>query len=162
MVSSSRESIFVNRDRAGVPESGSARNGTAIGDSGPGVAGLPPVAAAPPAACVPPAAADGQGILLRLWYSRAHSQARIAAAHYRCSKAGHRFGSDRGSPKDGSTLLSKRVMAQIRSPARVSTYKPVAWRIPAGTRRYAPNAGWPLARVGTTSNLRPAPNWRAQ
>src|SRR5260370_41371154 len=58
--------IFVNRYRAGVPESGSAHNGTAIGDSGPGVAGLPPVAAAPPAACVPPAAADGPGILLRL------------------------------------------------------------------------------------------------
>src|SRR5215467_892086 len=45
---------------------GSAHNGTAIGDSEPGVAGLPPVGAAPPAACVPPAAADGPGILLRL------------------------------------------------------------------------------------------------
>jgi hypothetical protein len=33
----------------------------------------------------------------------------------------HRLGSDRGSPNHGSTLLSKRVMAQIRSPARVST-----------------------------------------
>src|SRR6478609_2164530 len=32
----------------------------------------------------------------------------------------------------------------------------------AGSRRYAPNAGWPLARTGTRSNLRPAPNWRAQ
>src|SRR5712692_7638696 len=28
--------------------------------------------------------------------------------------AGYRLGSDRGSPNDGSTLLSKRVMAQIR------------------------------------------------
>jgi len=35
--------------------------------------------------------------------------------------AGYRLGSDRGSPNDGNTLLSKRVMAQIRSPARVST-----------------------------------------
>src|SRR4029077_21052873 len=76
--------------------------------------------------------------------------------------AGYRLGSDRGSPNHGSTLASKRVMAQIRSPARVSTQKPVAWRIPAGTRRYAPNAGWPLARVGTRSNLRPAPNRRPQ
>src|SRR5215469_18087557 len=75
---------------------------------------------------------------------------------------GYRLGSELGSPNHGSTLASKRVMAQIRSPARVSTWKPVAWRIPAGTRRYAPNAGWPLARVGTRSNLRPAPNWRAQ
>ncbi len=33
----------------------------------------------------------------------------------------HRLGSDRGSPNHGSTLLSKRVMAQIRSSARVST-----------------------------------------
>src|SRR6478609_9149856 len=113
--------IFVNWYRAGVSESGSAHNGTAIGDSGPGVAGLPSVAAAPPAACGPTAAADGPGILLRLWYSMAHSPARTAAAHYRCSKAGHRAGSDRGSPNHGSTLASKRVMAQIRSPARVST-----------------------------------------
>ena len=35
--------------------------------------------------------------------------------------AGYRLGSDRGSPSHGSTLLSKRVMPQIRSPARVST-----------------------------------------
>jgi hypothetical protein len=35
--------------------------------------------------------------------------------------AGYRLGSDRGSPNHGSTLLSKRVMAQIRLPARVST-----------------------------------------
>jgi hypothetical protein len=33
----------------------------------------------------------------------------------------HRLGSDRGSPNHGSTLLSKRVMPPIRSPARVST-----------------------------------------
>jgi hypothetical protein len=37
------------------------------------------------------------------------------------SAAGYRLGSDRGSPNHGSTLASKRVMAQIRSPARVST-----------------------------------------
>ena len=35
--------------------------------------------------------------------------------------AGYRLGSDRGSPNQGSTLASKRVMAQIWSPARVST-----------------------------------------
>src|SRR5581483_988138 len=79
-----------------------ARNRTAIGDSRPGGAGLPPVTPAPPAACVPPAATDGPGILLRLWYSRAHSRARIAAAHYRCSTAGHQAGIDRGSPNHGS------------------------------------------------------------
>jgi len=36
-------------------------------------------------------------------------------------EAGYRLGSERGSPNHGSTLASKRVMAQIRSPARVST-----------------------------------------
>ena len=36
-------------------------------------------------------------------------------------EAGYRLGSDRGSPNHGSTLLSKRVMAQIRSPVRVRT-----------------------------------------
>ena len=30
-------------------------------------------------------------------------------------------GSDRGSPNHGSTVLSKRVMARIRSPARLRT-----------------------------------------
>ena len=35
--------------------------------------------------------------------------------------AGYRLGSDRGSPNHGSTLASKRVMAQIWLPARVST-----------------------------------------
>jgi drug/metabolite transporter (DMT)-like permease len=34
---------------------------------------------------------------------------------------GYRLGSDRGSPNHGRTLLSKRVMAQIRSPATVRT-----------------------------------------
>ena len=74
----------------------------------------------------------------------------------------YRLGSERGSPNHGRTLASKRVIPQIRSPDRVSTWKPVAWRMSAGSRRYAPNAGWPLARVGTRSNLRPAPNWRAK
>ena len=46
---------------------------------------------------------------------------RFAAAHYHCSKAGYRAGSDRGSPNQGRTAFSKRVMAQIRSPVRVST-----------------------------------------
>jgi hypothetical protein len=49
--------------------------------------------------------------------------------------AGYRLGSDRGSPKDGSTLFSKRVMALIQSPLRVSTYRPVPWRLPSGVRR---------------------------
>ena len=35
--------------------------------------------------------------------------------------AGYRLGRDRGSPNDGSTVFSKRVMAQIRSPVRVRT-----------------------------------------
>src|SRR5215831_12584018 len=35
--------------------------------------------------------------------------------------AGYRLGSDRGSPNHGSTLATKRVMPQIRSPARLST-----------------------------------------
>jgi hypothetical protein len=33
----------------------------------------------------------------------------------------YRLGRDRGSPNHGSTLLSKRVMARIRSPLRVRT-----------------------------------------
>ncbi len=45
----------------------------------------------------------------------------FAAAHIHGPEAGYRFGSDRGSPNHGSTLLSKRVMAQIRSPVRVRT-----------------------------------------
>jgi membrane-associated phospholipid phosphatase len=50
-------------------------------------------------------------------------------------EAGYRLGSDRGSPNHGSTLLSKRVMAQIRSPVRVRTNRPVPWRMPVGARR---------------------------
>ncbi len=45
----------------------------------------------------------------------------FAAAHIHRSEAGYRLGSDRGSPNHGSTLLSKRVMAEIRSPVRVRT-----------------------------------------
>ena len=48
--------------------------------------------------------------------------------------AGYRAGRDRGSPNHGSTLVSKRVSAQIRSPARVRTNSPVPWRSPAGAR----------------------------
>ena len=51
------------------------------------------------------------------------------------AEAGYRLGSDRGNPNHGSTLVSKRVIAQIRSPVRVSTYRPTPWRIPAGPRR---------------------------
>ena len=49
--------------------------------------------------------------------------------------AGYRPGSERGSPNHGSTLASKRVMPQIWPPARVSTQKAVAWRMPSGPRR---------------------------
>jgi hypothetical protein len=51
------------------------------------------------------------------------------------SQAGYRLGSDRGSPNDGSTLFSKRVMAEIRSPVSVSTKRPIPWLIPVGVRR---------------------------
>ena len=40
---------------------------------------------------------------------------------FRRSVRCYRLGSDRGSPNHGSTLLSKRVMAEIRSPVRVRT-----------------------------------------
>src|SRR5262249_2279354 len=57
----------------------------------------------------------------------------------------------RGSPKPGRPLLSKRVTAQIRPAASVTTSSPVAWAILArGSRTYIPNAGWPLARVATS------------
>ena len=47
------------------------------------------------------------------------STARKAPARAACLS--QRLGSDRGSPNDGSTLFSKRVMALIRSPVRVRT-----------------------------------------
>ena len=47
-------------------------------------------------------------------------------------------------------------MAVTRSPARVMAMRPVPGRTPAAVRKYAPNAGWPLARVGSRSNRRPA------
>lgn len=40
-----------------------------------------------------------------------------------------------GSPNQGSTWWSKRVMAQIRSPVRVRTNRPVPRRMPVGVRR---------------------------
>ena len=46
-----------------------------------------------------------------------------------------------GSPNHGNTLFSKRVMAQIRSPARARTKRPTPWLMPSGARTYAPNAG---------------------
>src|SRR5207248_6288969 len=78
------------------------------------------------------------------------------------SEASYRPGSDRGSPNDGSTLFSKRVMALIRLPERVRTYRPTPWLMPIGVRRYTPKAGWPFARVGTRSNLRPEAKRLAQ
>jgi hypothetical protein len=39
-------------------------------------------------------------------------------------------GSERGSPNCRSTLVSKRVMALIWLPERVSTSRPVPWRMP--------------------------------
>jgi hypothetical protein len=63
---------------------------------------------------------------------------RLPRSHTRCrahSEAAYRLGSDRGSPNHGSTLLSKRVKAQIRSPVRVRTNRPVPWRMPVEARR---------------------------
>jgi len=42
---------------------------------------------------------------------------------------------ERGSPKCGSTLVSKRVMAQILVSLRVSTMRPLPWLTPSGPRR---------------------------
>jgi hypothetical protein len=55
--------------------------------------------------------------------STAANSAAEACSAFSCrpSAAGYRLGSDRGSPNHGSTLLSKRVMAQIRSAVRVRT-----------------------------------------
>src|SRR2546429_9503205 len=53
-------------------------------------------------------------------------------------------------------------MALIRLPQRVRTYRPTPWLMPVGARRYAPKAGWPFARVGTRSNLRPESKRLAQ
>jgi len=73
-----------------------------------------------------------------------HPVSVAARSHPRCrarSEAAYLPGSDRGSPNHGSTLLSKRVTEQIRSPVRVRTRRPVPWRMPVEARRYAPNAG---------------------
>ena len=51
----------------------------------------------------------------------AHPPVCFAGAQIHRLDAGYRLGSDRGSPNDGRTLFSKRVMAQIRSPVRVRT-----------------------------------------
>jgi hypothetical protein len=59
----------------------------------------------------------------------------LPASSQRIYHGFRRRGSDRGSPNDGSTLFSKRVMAQIRSPARARTNRPVPWRMPVGARR---------------------------
>jgi len=45
------------------------------------------------------------------------------------------LGSDGGSPNQARVLASKLVMAQIRSPVRVSTYRPVPRRTPLGAAR---------------------------
>jgi hypothetical protein len=47
----------------------------------------------------------------------------------------YRLGSDRGSPNHGSTVFSKRVIAQISSPARVMTKRPTPWLMPVEPRR---------------------------
>ena len=46
----------------------------------------------------------------------------------------YRLGSDRGSPNHGSTVFSKRVIAQISSPARVRTKSPTPWLMPVESR----------------------------
>src|SRR5438552_13970993 len=53
-------------------------------------------------------------------------------------------------------------MALIRLPERVRTYRPTPLLMPVGARTYAPKAGWPFARVGTRSNLRPESKRLAQ
>jgi hypothetical protein len=63
---------------------------------------------------------------------RSRSRRKTPRAH---SETGYRLGSDRGSPNHGSTLLSKRVTEQIRSPVRVRTRSPVPWRMPVEARR---------------------------
>jgi hypothetical protein len=61
-------------------------------------------------------------------------EAAVASPEPRTDRA-YRLGSDRGRPNQGSTLLSKRVMPQIRLPVRVSRSRPVPWRMPVGVRR---------------------------
>jgi hypothetical protein len=53
--------------------------------------------------------------------ARGRGRTRSARAASPWLGAGYRLGSDRGSPNHGSTLASKRVMPQIRPPARVRT-----------------------------------------
>ncbi len=62
---------------------------------------------------------------------RWHSERTPSGARMRA----YRLGSDRGSPNQGSMLFSKRVKAQIRSPVRVRTNRPLPWRMPLGARR---------------------------
>jgi transposase len=56
------------------------------------------------------------------------------AVEPRLTEVGHdcQPGSERGSPNHGSTSLSKRVNARIRSPAAVRTSRPAPWRMPLG------------------------------
>src|ERR1035438_1998304 len=56
---------------------------------------------------------------LMLAAAQEHPPLCFAGAQIHRLDAGYELGSDRGSPNDGRTLFSKRVMAQIRSPARV-------------------------------------------
>ena len=59
-------------------------------------------------------------------------------------------GSVRGSPNRGITLAPKPVTEPMRSSAIVTTSSPWARKTPVrGSAKYIPNAGWPLARVGT-------------
>ena len=84
------------------------------------------------------------------------SISRLTAARTRYAAQSGRV---RGRPKRGRMPGSKRVMALIWWPARVSTSRPFAWAIAArGSRRYRPNAGCPLARVGIRRYL---PPWKA-
>src|SRR5215472_16846728 len=64
------------------------------------------------------------------------AELRAQSALERALRGENQSGSDRGSPNHGSTLFSKRVRAQIRSPLRVRTKRPVPWRMPpVGARR---------------------------
>ena len=75
--------------------------------------------------------------------------------------AGYRLGSDCGSPNHGSTLLSKRVMAQIRSPVRVSTRgrSRDGCRLGSAGRLRTPADRWLASARGRTSGPR-GRGWR--
>jgi hypothetical protein len=61
--------------------------------------------------------------------------ARIRGMRYAAVGDAYSDRSERGSPKWGRTLVSKRVIAQILVSLRVSTMRPFPWLTPSGPRR---------------------------